>query len=59
MFAGFQGVLSAQGQAAPVLSVPYLPFLAGWPLYFAGLTLDASGTAERALTNWVRVVLVP
>jgi N-acetylmuramoyl-L-alanine amidase len=57
-FPGFVGVLDAQGTAAPTLLPPYLPFLAGWPLYVAGFTLDASGTAERELTNWLRVVLM-
>ena len=56
-FVSFNGTLSATGTASPTLFVPYLPFLAGWPLYFAGFTLDASGTAERELTNWVRMTL--
>jgi hypothetical protein len=57
LFASFHGVLPANGAAQPVLFVPGLPFLSGWPLYFAGFTLDATGAAEHALTNWVRVVL--
>lgn len=56
-FTGFQGTLDANGDAAPQMNVPYLPFLAGLPLYFAGLTIDTSGQTERAVTNWVRVVL--
>ena len=50
-------VTGAAGTATPTLFVPNLPFLAGWQLYFAAFTLDASGTAEHALTNWIRVTL--
>jgi len=57
VFVGCQGVLPASGQVAPTLVVPPLPWLAGWQLFFAGFTLDASGTQERQLTNWVRVTL--
>jgi N-acetylmuramoyl-L-alanine amidase len=56
-FPGFVGVLSPTGTATPTFFPPYLPFLAGWQLYFAGFTLDASGTQEHVLTNWVRCTL--
>ncbi len=57
-FLNFQGVLSAFGTATPTLYVPYLPFLAGLPLYFGGFSIDASGQQERKLTNWIRLTLV-
>lgn len=53
----FQGTLDGNGFAAPQMFVPYLPFLAGLPLYFAALTFDPNGPVERQVTNWVRVVL--
>jgi hypothetical protein len=56
-FVQFSGALDAAGAASPTLFVPSLPFLAGWPLYFAGFTLDAGVVAERELTNWIRVTL--
>lgn len=59
VFLSFQGTLPATGAVTPMVFVPNLPFLAGWQLYFAGFTLDASGTQEHALTNWVRTTLTP
>lgn len=59
-FPGFVGTLAANGTATPTLFPPYLPFLAGWPLYFAGFTLDPGapgGPTERELTNWIRMTL--
>jgi hypothetical protein len=57
IFLGFQGTLPAGGATTASLLAPPLPFLAGWPLYFAGFTLDATGAAEGAITNWVRSTL--
>jgi hypothetical protein len=56
-FLGFQGALPAGGAITANLLAPNLPFLAGLPLYFAGLTLTPAGTAESAITNWVRCTL--
>lgn len=56
-FVGFTGTLTPSGTAAPVLFVPYLPFLAGFPLYFAGVTLEPGVPAEREISNWLRVTL--
>ena len=56
-FLGFVGVLPANGTVSPTFFPPYLPFLAGWPLYSAPFTLDASGTQENAIGNWVRITL--
>jgi hypothetical protein len=58
-FVGFQGTFGPSAVATPVLVTPPLPFLAGLPLYFAALTLEPSGAAERQLTNWIRITLVP
>jgi hypothetical protein len=58
-FTGFQGTFGPSAVATPVLVTPPLPFLAGLPLFFAALTLEPSGVAERQLTNWIRVTLVP
>ncbi|MFY9343126.1 MAG: N-acetylmuramoyl-L-alanine amidase [Planctomycetota bacterium] len=56
-FLGFIGTLAPAGTASPTLFAPYLPFLAGWPLYFCGFTLEPSGASERVLTNWIRMTL--
>ncbi|MBM3974502.1 MAG: hypothetical protein FJ301_10430 [Planctomycetes bacterium] len=56
IFQGFQGTTPA-GAVTANLFAPYLPFLAGWPLYFAAFTVDATGTSESAITNWVRSTL--
>ncbi|MFN9756638.1 MAG: N-acetylmuramoyl-L-alanine amidase [Planctomycetota bacterium] len=56
-FLGFQGALPAGGAITANLLAPNLPFLAGLPLYFAAITLTPAGTAESAITNWVRCTL--
>ena len=56
-FQNFVGLLDGSGAAVATVSIPYFPFLVGLPLYFAGITLDATGTAEQAITNWVRITL--
>ena len=57
IFQGFQGTAPVGGAVTANLFVPNLPFLAGWPLYFAAFTVDAMGTSESAITNWVRSTL--
>ena len=57
IFLGFQGTVPAGGAVAANLFAPNLPFLAGWPLFFAAITLTPAGTAESAITNWVRCTL--
>lgn len=59
VFLACQGTLPPSGAATPTLLVPNLPFLVGWQLWFAAFTLDAAGTSEHAISNWVRVTLVP
>ncbi len=56
-FQGFVGALDGSGNASATLAIPLVPFLAGLPLHVAGFTLDATGTAESKLTNWVRITL--
>ena len=56
-FQGFQGTFGPTATVAPLLVTPPLPFLAGLPLYFAALTLEPSGLAERRISNWIRITL--
>ncbi|HEX5050821.1 MAG TPA: N-acetylmuramoyl-L-alanine amidase [Planctomycetota bacterium] len=56
-FVDFLGTLSAGGTAAPVLNAPYLPLLAGLPVWFCGFTLSPMAPLERRVTNWVRLTL--
>jgi hypothetical protein len=56
-FIDFTGNLSPAGTATPILHTPYFPFLAGLPIYFAGFSIDQSGSFERVMTNWIRVTL--
>ncbi len=55
-YTNFLGTLPA-GPVTAALNAPYLPFLAGLPLYFAGFSLVPTATAERQLTNWIRMTL--
>lgn len=56
-FPGFVGILDGSGRAAPTLVAPYLPFLAGLPLYFAGFSMPQFLPVERQLSNWIRMTL--
>lgn len=56
-FPGFVGTLDGSGRATPTLIAPYLPFLAGLPLYFAGFSMPPFLPVERQLSNWIRVTL--
>ena len=56
-FVDFVGVLDGNGAATPILVAPYLPFLDGLPLYFAGFSLVPTVPLERKISNWIRVTL--
>lgn len=56
-FVNFTGTLDAGASASPTLVAPFLPFLAGLPLYVAGFSLSPVLPIERELSNWVRVTL--
>jgi hypothetical protein len=59
-FGNFAGALSPTGTANAWVDVPYLPLLAGFDLYFAGVRLQPLGPpAAAAVSNWVRVRLSP
>ena len=55
-YSNFLGTLPA-GPVTAALNAPYLPFLAGLPLYFAAFSLTPTATAERQVTNWIRMTL--
>jgi len=59
IFQDFAGFLDGLGQATATVNVPYYPPILGLSAYFSAITFDDAGTAEHAITNWVRITLTP
>lgn len=59
IFQDFTGFLDGLGQATATVNVPYYPPIVGLSACFSALTFDDVGTAEHAITNWVRITLTP
>ncbi|MFK7740029.1 MAG: N-acetylmuramoyl-L-alanine amidase [Planctomycetota bacterium] len=57
LFVDFVGTLDAAGTASPILTVPFLPFLNGLELYFAGFSMPSGLALERRVSGWRKVRL--